>query len=203
MKILLALATGLGLASSALFAAGTTQPAQQNSVFIELGIPAPPALAKDGRYMTNTETGTFQGDIKSVRAFMDQNPITDFVTPTDAIPAITGFDYLSGSWPDPGAVRRANLADGTSVLETVIENTPTRFAYQIWNIQSSAKLAVNHIKGEFTYAQNGENVTVTWDYNVKPTVFLTRPLVSRFLKNDFGPFMAAGMTGLEKAHATK
>ena len=79
-------------------------------------------------------------------------------------------------------------------------NIDTRFAYQIWNITAPAGRAIDHIKGEFRYEQRGEEVHVTWDYNIKPRVFVVRPAIRNFLENDFGPFMRAGLTGTVTAY---
>lgn len=51
-------------------------------------------------------------------------------------------------------------------------NTDTRFAYQIWNITAPAGRAIDHIMGEFHYDQSGDEVHVTWNYNIKPRVLL-------------------------------
>ncbi|APX12073.1 SRPBCC family protein [Tateyamaria omphalii] len=166
-------------------------------------VPPPPGLARDTKYLTNTETATFTGTVGQVRAFMDQNPITDFVTPTEAIPAIEGIQVLSGTWPEPGAVRRVDLAGGHSVHERVLTNTPTAFTYQIWDITAPAGRVVDHIKGEFTFEQRGDTVHVTWDYNIKPNIFVARPAINRYLRDDFGPFMRAGLNGTANAYAER
>ncbi|WP_299623583.1 SRPBCC family protein [uncultured Tateyamaria sp.] len=159
-----------------------------------------PKLSDPGRYLTNTETRTFTGSITGFRAFLDRNPITDFVVPTDAIPAIEDITYLSGTWPQVGSVRRVHLAGGHSVLERVLTNTKDRFSYQIWDITAPAGRVISYIMGEFRYAQDGNRVTVTWDYNIKPNLFLARPAINRFLKNDFSPFMEAGLSGVVAAY---
>ncbi|MEL6463681.1 MAG: SRPBCC family protein [Pseudomonadota bacterium] len=166
-------------------------------------VPPPPGLARDTMYLTNTETATFLGTVSEVRAFMDQNPITDFVTATEAIPAIEGTEVLSGNWPEPGAVRRVDLAGGHSVHERVLTNTPTSFTYQIWDITAPAGRVVDHIKGEFNFEQRGDSVQVTWDYNIKPNIFIARPAINRYLRDDFGPFMRAGLTGTVNAYARR
>lgn len=173
---------------------------QMTFVTLAADVPQAPDLSTPGKYMTNTEVVTVPGSAATVRAFFDANPITDFVVPTDAIPAITGFEYLSGTWPQVGAVRRVTLADGQSVHERVLINDPDRFAYQIWNITAPAGRVIDHIMGEFRYVEAAGQTTVTWDYNIKPNIFLARPAIARFLENDFGPFMAAGLTGVAGAY---
>lgn len=163
-------------------------------------VPPAPELSDRGRYLTNTETATFTGTIADFRAFLEANPITDFVIPTDAIPAIESITYLTGTWPEVDALRRVDLAGGHTVHERVIANTDDRFAYQIWNITAPSGRVINHIMGEFRYAQTGADVTVTWDYNIRPSLFLARPAIRGFLEDDFGPFMRAGLTGVVAAY---
>lgn len=166
-------------------------------------IPAPPSLSPTGSYLSNVETATYKGTISQVRRFMDANPVTDFVTATGAIPRIEGFEVLSGTWPEPGAVRRVDLADGHSVHERVLTNTPDSFTYQIWNVTAPAGRAIDHIKGAFQFDQQGDEVVVTWSYNIKPRIFIARPAINRYLRDDFGPFMNAGLNGSATAYAQR
>lgn len=165
--------------------------------------PAPPPLAEDRLYQTNTVRTVLPGTIAQVRAFFDANPITDFVAPTDAIPAITGFTYLEGDWPAVGATRRVSLDGGHTVDERVLINTQDAFSYQIWNVTAPAGRFIDHIKGEFTYTQVDDTVEVVWSYNIKPKVFVARPFIGRYLTNDFGPFMRAGIEGLSAAYLSR
>ncbi len=166
-------------------------------------IPLPPQLAADGSYLTNTVTTTLSGTVAEVRAHFDNNPVTDFTVPTEAIPAIEDIIYLAGDWPEPGALRRVDLANGYSVHEQVIANTEAQFVYQIWNITAPGGRAIDHIKGEFNFDQQGDAVKITWDYNIKPRAFFARPAINTFLEEDFAPFMKAGMTGTVNAYAQR
>ena len=163
----------------------------------------PPALASDRKYQTNTVKASVPGTVREVRAFFDSNPITDYLMPTDAIPAITGITYLSGDWPEVGAVRQVQLAGGFTVHERVLINRQDQFTYQIWDITAPAGRYIDHIKGEFRYEQNGDTVDVTWDYNIKPGIFVARPFIRRYLNNDFGPFMQGGMQGIVGAYTSR
>jgi len=172
--------------------------------FAELGIPAPPPLSTDKLYQTNTEIGVAQNtDIAGLRRFMERNPITDFFVETDAIPRLDQIVYLSGHWPEVGAIRRVDLADGKTVHERVITNDADQFTYQIWNFTSPEGRFIDHIKGEFVWTQTGGDVTVEWDYNIKPAAFFARPSINGFLKNDFGPVMESGLTGVIGAFNSK
>lgn len=162
--------------------------------------PPPPPLADDALYLTNTVTVTLPGTIPQVRAFFDANPITEFVPSTDAIPAITGLEVLSGTWAQVGAVRRVNLDGGFSVVERILTNQPDHFSYQIWSVTAPAGRFIDHIRGQFTYTQLEGSVEVQWDYSIKPRVFFARPFIQRYLTNDFAPFMKIGMAGLSDAY---
>ncbi|MEM6371946.1 MAG: hypothetical protein AAF727_04100 [Pseudomonadota bacterium] len=41
---------------------------------------------------------------------------------------------------------------------------------------------------------------MTWSYNIKPNIFVARPAIGRYLRNDFGPFMNAGLSGVVAAY---
>ena len=161
---------------------------------------APPDLADETAYLTNTVTVTLPGDLATVRAAMDTTPITDFLRPTDRIPAIDGFTVLEGTWGEPGAVRRVDLADGSTVMERVLTNDADEFSYQIWAISTAEGRFIDHIYGRFDLTEVTGETTIAWSYNVKPTVFFARPSIRGFLENDFAPFMEGGMSGFVDAY---
>ncbi|MEO0389969.1 MAG: SRPBCC family protein [Pseudomonadota bacterium] len=188
----------------AMATAADTPPALPEKSFDALGIPSPPPLASAEKYQTNTERAVVSGTtVADLRAFMDAHPTTDYVATTEAIPEIAGFTYLSGTWPAVGAVRRVDLADGSTVHERVLVNTPDNFAYQIWDISAGPGRFIDHIKGEFRWIETDGQVEVIWDYNIKPSLFIARPFINGFLRNDFGPFMAAGLGGQMEAFAAQ
>lgn len=203
---LIHLATIALLAAAPVWAtADQTPPTLPQKSVAELGIPAPPELAASGTYQTNTERAVLPfATAQDVRRFMDAHPVTDYVATTEAIPEIVGFTYLSGAWPGVGAVRRVDLADGSTVHERVLVNEPDNFAYQIWDISSGPGRFIDHIKGELRWIETAEGgVEVIWDYNVKPRVFVARPFINGFLRDDFGPFKAAGLSGQMAAYAAR
>ena len=197
----LTLATLTGLA--AVGALALWMSGAQATQATETYLATPPALATDKLYQTNRVSAAVPGNISDVRAFIDANPITDFVATTEAIPSIEGITVLSGTWPEVGAVRRVDLEGGHYVLERVLVNKADNFVYQIWNITAPAGRFIDHIKGEFRYIQEGDTTQITWDYNIKPAAFFARPFIRRYLDRDFAPFMQAGMTGLAEAYQTQ
>ncbi|MEO0666007.1 MAG: hypothetical protein AAFY97_09800, partial [Pseudomonadota bacterium] len=81
-----------------------------------------------------------------------------------------------------------------------LENSETRFAYQVWDFTSSSARALDHIRGEFLYEAVGANETrVTWTYAIAPRAFFVRPFVRSYLENDFAPFMESGLQGAAEA----
>jgi len=166
----------------------------------ETTIPAPPDLAANGKYQSNVVSAVLPAPIDEAWEFWRNTPITDFVEPTDRIPAIAGFENLKGDWGEPGSIRRVNFEDGGSALERVLTNTDREFTYQIWNIQTGSGRFIEHIYGKFVAQPVDSGTQITWSYNVKPRVFIARPFISSFLRNDFAPFMESGMQGMASAH---
>lgn len=162
----------------------------------------PPELRGERGYLTNVEVATFNGPVDSVIATL-QTPETGVlahVVRTERIPAIEGLEPIEGTFPEDGAVRRLIFADGSEVVERVLENSETRFAYQVWDFTSSSARALDHIRGEFLYeAVSATETRVTWTYAIAPRAFFVRPFVRSYLENDFAPFMESGLQGAAEA----
>ncbi|MEO0929268.1 MAG: SRPBCC family protein [Pseudomonadota bacterium] len=166
-------------------------------------VPAPPELAKEERYLSNVISVTLDGDLAEVRAFMDANPLTDFLEPSGSIPKITDVVVLEGNWGDPNALRRVDLEGGYWAHERVLTNDDDEFTYQIWDITTSAGRFINHIHGEIRFTQEESGTKVTWSYNIKPRFFFARPSIRNYLTDDFAPFMENGLNGFAAAYAAK
>jgi len=162
-------------------------------------IQPPPELGSERQYVSNTETIVLNTSVENTLAFWRDNPITDFVEPTDRIPAIQEFITLKGTWGEPGSVRRVTFEGGGTVLERVLTNNDREFTYQIWNIETPSGGLVDHIYGKFEFKPVSGGTEIVWDYNVKPASIFTRPFVFIFIRNDFAPFMQSGMQGLLNA----
>lgn len=163
----------------------------------------PPALRGDRGYLTNVETAIFAGPVADVIATLQDadTGVLAFVERTDRIAEIEGMTPIKDAFPNEGAIRRLSLSDGSHVVERVLENSTSRFAYQVWGFTSPQARALSHIRGEFRYEAWGEDQTqVTWTYAVAPRLFLVRPFLRSFLKNDFAPFMESGLQGAAAAY---
>lgn len=164
--------------------------------------PDPPALRSEGGYLTHVETALFEGPPDAVRAALQQpeTGVLAFVARTERIAEITELTPITDHFPNEGAVRSLSFSDGSAAIERVLTSTPERFSYQVWGFTSSSARALSHIRGEFRYEPAGDGQTqVTWTYSIAPRAFLVRPFVRSFLKNDFAPFMASGLSGAAAA----
>lgn len=166
-------------------------------------LPAPPELAQASKYQTNEEVVTLNASPAEAWAFWRQNNITDFLEPTDRIPAIADIVVLEGTWGEPGSIRRVDFADGGSALERVLTSDEDEFTYQIWNIETSAGRFIDHIYGEFRVRPSDNGTDIVWRYNVKPAVFFARPSIRSFLREDFRPFMEGGMEAMAALFETR
>ncbi len=187
------------LIATGIAAAGLTFFLQSASADIDV-VPTPPELTDTDAYLTNSLTVTVVGDISAVRAFMDANPLTDFLEPSGRIPRITDVVVLKGPWGQPGSLRRVDLEGGSWTHERVLTNDSNEFTYQIWNITTSAGRFIDHIYGEILFTEVTDGTQITWNYNVKPSVFFARPSIRGYLRDDFAPFMKNGMTGFVNAY---
>ncbi|MEL6243348.1 MAG: hypothetical protein AAFV87_10660 [Pseudomonadota bacterium] len=177
---------GVGLILSA---ALTAQSASAND------ISPPPRLAEPSRYLTNTEAVVVDGTLAQFRAFWAENPVTDFLKPTGRIPRIANVTVLEGVWGQPGSLRRVDFEDGGYTHERVLTNSDTEFTYQIWDISTASGRAINHIYGTFGFEElEGSQIRITWNYNIKPRIFLARGPIRRYLEDDFAPFMETGLS---------
>ena len=163
-------------------------------------LPQPPELRTESKYLTNEEVLFLPTDPTAAWTFFRENPITDYLEPTDRIPAITSIDVLKAPWGEAGSIRRVNLDGGGTVLERVLTSTDTEFTYQIWDLQTDSGSFISHIYGEFRVRPATGGSEIVWRYNIAPNVFFARPFIRRFLDNDFEPFMEGGIAGLDAAY---
>ncbi len=162
----------------------------------------PPPPREDGAYIVNEEAAIFDGPPAEVRQVLrtEEGGVLAFVEPTPRIPGIAGLTPLVGAFPDEGAVRRVELADGNSATERVLVNDEARFAYQVWGLTSTSRVAVDHVRAEFRYEPTADGRTeVTWTYAVAPRPAVLRPFVRDFVEGDIRPFMESGLEGAAAA----
>jgi hypothetical protein len=147
--------------------------------------------APDASYVT---TRRVEAPAAAVRQWIDEGRMLPSLQSTDRVSKPAGYDMLSGTWPEPGAIRRVQQEDGHYVAERVLENTPEVFAYQIWAPTTSAGRNILYGRGEFRVTTiDAASSTLTWTYELKARNALVAPFLRGFVKNDFAPFMEAGM----------
>ncbi|PJI92762.1 polyketide cyclase/dehydrase/lipid transport protein [Yoonia maricola] len=166
-------------------------------------VPPAPALSRAALYQSNTLFVVLEGDLAEVRAFMDANPLTDFLEPSGRIPRITDVVVLDGNWGDVNSLRRVDLEGGFHVHERVLTNDEDEFTYQIWDISTDAGRFISHIYGEIRLSEDPDGTRLTWSYNIKPRYFFARPSIRSYLNDDFAPFMQNGLTGFATAYAAQ
>lgn len=108
-----------------------------------------------------------------------------------SIPRIVRSQLVKGKWSDPGARRRVFMADGSSVLEEVLEqDRPSYFAYMVWQFKGPIGLLAHYGRGEFLVTAVGDHATdVRWVYSFAPRTFLAVPGLYVVVQKAFRPFM--------------
>lgn len=150
-----------------------------------------PALAKDG-YVRHTEKITIDIPLADYEAWSksDQASLDKLLPPDDSLPSVVRTDMVQGVWDEVGARRRVVLSDGHYLAEEVVANEPQKlFRYQVWGFTNFAKLAIDYGVGEFRTADNNGKTDLTWTYSYHSNSPLTRPLLERFMKNTWAPYM--------------
>ncbi|MEM8851472.1 MAG: hypothetical protein AAGE03_15750 [Pseudomonadota bacterium] len=160
--------------------------------------PPPPDVATTG-FVQAQATATVPMSVPELRAFMQANPLIDFLQPTDNIAPPEASQVLSGTWPEPNATRWLRLSDGHYVIERVLEDRPDLFRYQIFLFTNSVGRGVEQIVGEQRFlAQPDGSTLIEWDYNVKPRNALTAFFVRQQIE-EIDAYITSGLEGLAAA----
>lgn len=129
---------------------------------------------------------------------------------TDRIPAVVGTKPLNDiSFPSPGARRRVMLADNSTAIEEVIQNTPNEyFSYKVWGYTIPTARPIEYGKGEFWYLAGKDGQTILrWRYSFKlrsnrfPGMLgpLGRFLFTEmFLDRTYAPFMKSSLEVIKR-----
>ena len=129
---------------------------------------------------------------------------------TDSIPAVVSTEPLNDmAFPNQGARRRVILADNSTAIEEVIENTPNKyFSYKVWGYTLTTARPIEYGKGEFWYIlANNDQTILRWRYSFKlhsnrfPGVLgpLGRFLFTKlFLDRTYARFMKSSLKAIEK-----
>jgi hypothetical protein len=97
-----------------------------------------------------------------------------------ALPPVVGVDGQDGEWArEVGQTRTIRTSDGGSLHETLtVLEAPHRFAYRIDEIRGPMRPLVRVLDGEWSFEAAGAGTTITWSWELTPTLPLTRPVVA-------------------------
>jgi hypothetical protein len=158
-----------------------------------------PEVTTDGA-VTHTISQSFDMTPERLAAWMRENELVNFLKASGSIPAIESTTPLSGDWFAAGAKRRVNLAGGHTAVERILEFGPRGFRYQVWGFTTPVRYLLDQAVGEIRYEADGLNRSrLVWTYTLVPRTFFTRPLVERFMRDEFAPFMNRGLADMAAA----
>jgi Polyketide cyclase / dehydrase and lipid transport len=84
-------------------------------------------------------------------------------------PGVRGTKNQTGEWDHVGASRNPDLTDGSTALETLVEYTrPSSFAYTLVGFTNVLGRLVEGVRGEWTFAPDGDGTLIRWTYEFKP-----------------------------------
>ncbi len=151
-----------------------------------------PEPADDG-YVSNQEVAVIDAPHDKFYTWINQVDLQDIMEGRDDFPRTVRTEPIRGSFElgqdRTGARRRVVLENGHYVAEEVLVDTPKVFRYMVWGFTSFQRLAINHAIGEFVYKEMGDRTQLTWTYSFKPTSVIFRPIIARFVKDTWKPYM--------------
>lgn len=157
----------------------------------------PPEVATSG-FLTAYAEQTIAMPVAGLRKFMEEQPLTSFLEPTENIANPVGSNVIQGVWPNPGAFRWLKLADGHYVIERILENEADFFKYQVFIFTNATGQGVEQIVGEQRFVPVNGGTRLEWTYNVLPTNFVTRQFVRRSM-DEIEAYISGGLEGFAAA----
>lgn len=161
----------------------------------------PPALREATSYSIHTTDRIVDGPQQAVKTWLEETRLVTFMEATQGIPGVVSTTPISGKWGEDGALRYANLDNGHTAIDRIIQNRdPDLFHYQIFGFTAPSRYVVNHIVGRLEYeAVSAEQTRITWSYAIAPTSPITAPVAANFLSNRIVPFMENTMENMAGA----
>lgn len=161
----------------------------------------PPALKAIDDYSLHTTSRVLNGSQQDVKDWLEDARLVTFMEATPGIPGVVSTTPISGEWGENGATRYANLDNGHTAIDRIIENRdPDLFHYQVYGFTAPSRFIVNHIVGRIEYTPvSAQQTRVSWSYAISPTSWTTRPIAGNFLKNRIVPFMENTMNNMAEA----
>ena len=95
--------------------------------------------------------------------------LTRVFHPVAPFPGVAGVANQTGTWDHPGVQRNPRFTDGSQADEQLTEYVAgSSFAYQLTGFTNAlSRLAVG-IRGEWTFAPDGDGTLIRWSYEFKP-----------------------------------
>lgn len=129
--------------------------------------------------LTLRETTTVAAPIDDVyaRAVLNPGESLRLFTGYAFIPAITGYQTVSGDGIGAGSTRLVRTSDGREIEETiVVTDRPHRFVYETAGFGRPFSLLVKAGRGEFQYADKDQRTQIDWTYRYTLTSALAWPV---------------------------
>lgn len=96
-------------------------------------------------------------------------PLPDVFPRWGPFPGVVAVDLQTGAWDVPGRSRRPRFTDGGTVVETLVQYTPpSSFAYELRGFTDVFGRLVEGVRGEWTFAPDGDGSVVRWTWEFKP-----------------------------------
>lgn len=119
-------------------------------------------------------------------------------------PGVRGAKNQTGAWDAAGQSRNPDLTDGSTALERLTEYTaPHSFAYEISGFTNVLRNLVDGVRGEWTFAPDGDGTLIRWTYEFKPLSgrrFLLRRIVAPLWRNYMVKGVTASVREAERIH---
>ncbi len=101
-----------------------------------------------------------------------------FARRAGVLPAVTATRDQVGSWDAAGDARTLELADRSTVRETLLTvRRPAEFTYRLADPTGPMKAVIGAVEGRFGFEKAGTGVRLTWAWSIRPASRLATPLL--------------------------
>ena len=148
-------------------------------------------------------------DINDVYRKFNEFPLSQLLTETGDIAGVTTtYSLIGKNYINKGDKRAVCLTDGYGAIEELLmNNTPHRFAYRVWNFTLPDANSISYANGEFLFKSVKNGTEVTWNYSfaLKTNKFpgnigsIGRWLFRKsFAESDWKPYMHQALMNFNK-----